>query len=66
MANYTEKEIIQGCVRNERSFQELLYRRHFATMMSVAMRYTKDRDIAMQIVNNGFLKVFKKIDSFSY
>jgi len=66
MSNYTEKEIIQGCVRNERFFQELLYRRHFATMMGIGMRYTKDRDIAMQIVNNGFLKVFKKIDTFSY
>jgi len=63
---YTEKEIIEGCIRNERSFQELLYRKHFATMMAICLRYTKDRDIAMQIVNNGFLKVFKKLDTFSF
>ncbi|MEM0993579.1 MAG: RNA polymerase sigma factor [Bacteroidota bacterium] len=66
MRDYTEKEIIAGCIRNERSFQELLYRQHFAVMMGICMRYTKDRDVAMQIVNNGFLKVFKKIDTFSF
>ncbi|MEM9884434.1 MAG: RNA polymerase sigma factor [Bacteroidota bacterium] len=66
MGDYTEKEVIAGCIRNERSFQELLYRQHFATMMGICMRYTKDRDVAMQIVNNGFLKVFKKVDTFSF
>lgn len=64
--NYSEKELVEGCLRNERNFQELLYRSYFDTMMSMCMRYTDDRDTAMEIVNNGFLRVFKKLNTFSF
>ena len=64
--NYSEKEIVDGCVRNERFFQELLYRKYFEKMIAMCMRYTDDRDIGMEIVNNGFLRVFKKLNTFSF
>ncbi len=63
---YNETELVEGCRKNSRLHQELLYRKYFAKMMYMCLRYTDDRDIAMQIVNNGFLRVFKKIDSFSF
>jgi len=37
---------------------------YFSSMMGMCMRYVKDRDRASGIVNDGFLKVFKKIDQF--
>ena len=61
-----EREIVEGCVRNERKSQELLYREHFDTIMRMCMRYTNDRDKAMEIVNIGFLKVFQKIHTFQF
>ena len=62
---FTEAEIINGCIRNDRSFQEILYRRHFAVMMQMCLRYTNwDRDRAFEILNDGFLRVFKKIQTF--
>ena len=64
--NYSEKEIVEGCLQNDRHCQELLYRAHFAKMIAMCMRYTDDRDIAMEIVNNGFLRVFKKLNTFSF
>ncbi len=63
---YSEQELVAGCIRNERRFQETLYRKYFPKMMAMCLRYTNDRDIAMQIVNNGFLRVFKKIEQFSF
>ncbi len=60
----SEAELIQGCIRNDRKCQEVLYKRHFPTMMSMCMRYTKDEDKALLILNDGFLKVFQKIGSF--
>lgn len=63
---YTDEELVKGCVQNDRFFQEQLYRKHFARMMGMCMRYTSDKDEAMTIVNNGFLRVFKKIDLFSF
>lgn len=62
----TEKELVEGCVRNERYCQEQLYRRYFERMMRMCMRYTSDREVAMEIVNTGFLRVFKKLDTFAF
>lgn len=59
---YTESEIIAGCAQNKRVFQEILYRQHFGVMMQMCLRYTNgDRDKAFEILNDGFLRVFKKI-----
>lgn len=57
---------MDGCVRNDRYCQELLYRRFFPAMMRMCMRYANDQDTAMEIVNLGFLRVFKKINTYSF
>jgi len=64
--SYTDHELVQGCANNDRKYQELLYRRYFRSMMYMCMKHTADRDLAMQIVNNGFLRVFKKIDTYAF
>lgn len=64
--NLTDKELIDGCIGNDRYSQELLYRRYFASMMAMCMKYTHDQNKSIEIVNNGFLKVFKKIDTYSF
>ena len=51
---------------NDRRWQERLYRRFFPTMMKMCLRRTNDREEAMSIVNNGFLRVFKKIHLFEF
>jgi len=63
---YSERELVEGCVRNDRLFQELLYRRYFDAMMRMCMRYTQDRDKALEIVNAGFLRVFLKLHTFAF
>ena len=63
---WTEQELVRACVENDRRAQEQLYRQHFPTMMRMCMRYTSDRELAMEIVNNGFLRVFKKLYTFSF
>lgn len=63
---YSEQDLVKGCIENDRYCQELLYRRYFDTMIRMCIRYTEDREIAMEIVNNGFLRVFKKLDTFSF
>ncbi len=61
-----ERVLIEACVRNERAAQEKLYKQYFPKMLQLCFRYTNDRDKAMEIVNNGFLRVFKKIDTFAF
>ena len=63
---YTEKQLVEGCVRNDRYFQERLYKRYFSTMMYMVLKHTQDREKALEIVNDGFLRVFKKLDTFAF
>lgn len=61
---FSETDLIDGCLANNRRHQEALYRRYFPKMMSMVMRYAQDQDRAMEILNNGFLRVFKKLDQY--
>ncbi len=63
---YSEKEMIDACVQNDRRAQELLYRKYLPKMMQMCFRYTNDREQALDIINIGFLRVFKKMDSFAF
>ncbi len=65
MVAYTDQDLVKGCKRNDRKSQELLYRKYFAAMMRMCMRYTKDQEVAIEIINNGFLRAFKKIDKYA-
>ena len=66
MKTYSEEEIIKGCKRNSRKFQELLYFRYFDKMYGMCLRHTSDKEIAMSVLNDGFLKVFKNIEKYRY
>ena len=62
---FNEADILKQCAQNDRQAQEILYRRFFQPMLQWTLRYTNgDRDKALDIVNDGFLRVFKKIHLF--
>jgi RNA polymerase sigma factor (sigma-70 family) len=65
-AKHTDEQLVKGCVANERYWQEHFYRRFFPTMMDMCMRYATDREEAMTIVNDGMLRVFKKIHLYAF
>lgn len=60
--------MIHGCKDGNRVWQEKLYRLYYPKMMSMVKRYTNIHQyhLAEEILNNGFLKVFQKIDSFKF
>jgi RNA polymerase sigma factor (sigma-70 family) len=57
-------EIILGCIRNIDRYQELLYKRFFGYALKVALIYNRNRDNALEIVNDSFVKVFKQIEKY--
>lgn len=60
------KEIIEGCLRNDRRSQEAIFKLFYGKMMSVCMRYTNDKDTAQEVLQEGFVKVFEKLGAFDY
>ena len=59
-----ETDIIKGCLKNDRACQKTLYEKFYGKMMSVCMRYAKDRDEAKDILHEGYIKVFDKLKNF--
>jgi RNA polymerase sigma-70 factor (ECF subfamily) len=60
------KEIIEGCLRNDRRSQEAIFKLFYGKMMVVCMRYTNDKDTAQEVLQEGFMKVFEKLGAFDY
>ncbi len=58
----TLEAIIQGCRSGDRRSQELLYKQFYGYAMGVCMRYTRTRDEAVEVLNDGFMKVFNNAD----
>lgn len=60
----TEKELIQGCIKQDRRSQNSLYKLYFPLMSSIALRYSNNEEEALQHINYGFLKVLNNIKSY--
>src|SRR6201989_401954 len=61
---YTIHQLIDRCKANERKAQELLYKQFASKMLGVCMRYATDRMEAEDMLQNGFIKVFQKIEDY--
>lgn len=60
-----ENELISACKSGKSWAQKKIYELHAPTMMSVCYRYVNDRETARDILQDGFIKIFTKIDSYS-
>jgi len=56
--------LISGCVKQDRKAQKMLYKAFYGFSMGICLRYTGNRDEAAEVMNQGFFKVFTRIDSF--
>jgi RNA polymerase sigma-70 factor, ECF subfamily len=56
--------LIKGCLRGERASQKLLYDWLASSMMVLCLRYSKNQEEAEEILQDGFLQVFRFIDKY--
>jgi RNA polymerase sigma factor (sigma-70 family) len=59
-----EKRLIAGCKARDRSCQSELYNLFGTKMMILCLRYSKDKEEAEEIIQDGFIRVFRCIDQF--
>jgi len=55
--------LIKRCSRGDRKAQEHLYYSYYGYCISIALRFSGTREMAEEIVNDSFLKIFTKIES---
>lgn len=60
------KDIIEGCVRWERSAQEKLYRHFSRDLFKVCKLYGTDATDAEDMLHDAFLHIFKHIGSYTF
>lgn len=55
---------IGECALNKRESQKIIYSSFYGYAMAICDRYTNKHDDTIEILNDGFLKVFKEIHRF--
>lgn len=63
-SKFTIDQLIDRCKAGERKAQELLYKQFASKMLGVCMRYATDRMEAEDMLQNGFIKVFQKVNDY--
>ena len=65
-SNYipAESDLIQGCINKDRTMQRLLYDTYAPKMYGVCLRYAGNENDANDIMQEGFIKVYKNIGKF--
>ena len=59
-----EAKLIAGCLEEKRWAQKELYERHYGKMMGVCLRYSNNSEDAKDILNEGFIKVFRYLHRY--
>ena len=60
----SEQDLIAKCRKNNSKAQASIYEKYSGTMYSVCLRYIKEHNEAEDIMIQGFMKAFSKIDQF--
>ncbi len=65
-SNHTisESDLIAGCIAGDRKMQEELYNRFASKMYAVCLRYANNSDDAQDLLQEGFIKVYKNLHRF--
>ncbi len=61
-----ESQLIKKASSGNRDAQERLYKKHAPKMLSVCRQYIKDVHFAEDVMVQGFLKMFTKLDTFKF
>ncbi|MEQ8908968.1 MAG: RNA polymerase sigma factor [Vicingaceae bacterium] len=61
----SDEEMLEGCKAHKEHAQKQLFDRYSGLMTGVCMRYADRYEEAQDMVQDGFIKVFKKIGSFT-
>ena len=68
--SYTERDdlqaLIHACMSHDRKAQRLLYERYSPIIYGIIKRYEYNEELAVEILNDSFLKIFMKLSQYSF
>ncbi|WP_448697978.1 RNA polymerase sigma factor [Mucilaginibacter sp. AW1-3] len=60
----TEQELIQRCKNGDLKHLEMLYKHFYGYAMGIALRYSNNRDDALEVANDAFIKAFGALKNY--
>ena len=64
MAETFDLKLIEACMKGDRAAQKVLFDRLAPRMFPLCIRYVGDRALAEDILQDGFITLFTKLDSY--
>jgi RNA polymerase sigma factor (sigma-70 family) len=64
MRHYEDQELVNGLLREDPAMQEALYKQFSVPMFRVVLRYARDKGEAEDMLQDGFIRVFRDIRQF--
>ena len=64
MAENFDLKLIKSCKEGDRAAQKVLYERLAPRMFPVCIRYIGDRELAQDVLQEGFITLFTRLDAF--
>lgn len=58
-------DIVKGCIEAKRESQKEFYKLFYGFAMGICTRYCNSNDDAMEVVNDGFVKIFRELHHFA-
>jgi len=58
------QQLIEGCKKQDRQSQEILYKRLYGYAMRICLRYANSQSEASEVLNEGFFKAFTNIEKY--
>lgn len=62
----TEKELVDGCIREDRKCQRFLWDKYAPKLLSLSIRYCRSREDAEDVLMESYVKIFDKMQDFRF
>lgn len=59
-----QPHLIAQCLQHDRKAEYQLYKESYSYLMSICVRYARDKDTASEMLNMGYLKILNNLQSY--
>lgn len=63
---WTDKELIETCLKDNPIAQKMLYDTYSSVLFGICLRYSKNEEEAQDILQDSFIKIFTKLDTYQF
>ncbi|MFZ9754764.1 MAG: RNA polymerase sigma factor [Bacteroidia bacterium] len=62
----TDQELVEGCIKENRVCQEMLWKRYSQKLFALAMRYCQNQEEAEDALMEAFVKIYNHLGKFRF